>query len=268
MATLDWQLRRTDEVTLVELSVHSDREQRVRIESRLTPVWPPRRQGVPARGWQDDTFEGTVDGDRPLVVGYATPAPPAEPPAEITETGHAAEDEAVTPHTLVRTLGDARPPRDALGSRRSAAEEPSPVDVDRTTGGSAGAPTADTQMTGLGDAPAADTRVTEPGGNLTSAVQSPQGAYQQTAEKPTAVTEWLNSVESRLATTRRLADATDADEIRDTVDEVGGIEAVRSLQAQLDADRRQLQEIRRRSETLTERLSAVELPLATLERVV
>lgn len=255
MVTLDWQLERTGEVTLVELSVHSDRAQRVRIESRLTPVWPPRRQGIPIRGWHGDCFEGTVDGDRPLVVGYATPARPAEPPAEVTETGRPS-DEELTPRSLVRTLGDARPPRDVLPEPTGS--EPASFRAVATDGAR---PVPD----GLA-APADDGRVATGGDSPQSRQQA--GGNWETANQSEAVTEWFDAVESRLATTRRLADATDADEIRDAVDDVGGIEAVRDLQVQLDADRRQLRETRHRTETLVDQLSAVELPLATLERVV
>lgn len=246
MATLDWQLRRTGEVTLVELSVRSDRDRRVRIESRLRPVWPPRRQGVPVEGWQDDAFEGTVEGGNPLVLGYATPAPPTEPPAEIADTGPPGDDEEPTPRTLVRTLGDARPPRDALPDASAPVEG---------AGGRAAPIEGGSETTGTEPAPS-PTDHSMPAGDC------------RTTDQPAAVTEWFESVESRLATTRQLADATDADEIRDAVEAAGGIEAVRSLQAQLDADRRQLAEFRRRSETLADRLSAAELPLATLERVV
>jgi len=252
MATLDWKFDRTGEVTLVELSVRSDRAQRVRIESRLRPVWPPRRQGVPVQGWDDSSFEGTVGGDEPLVVGYATPAPPEEPPAEITGTDSPEQEATVTPDTLVRALGDSRPPRDALsGPERPGASADATVQFERTAGAH------------KADPPHAD------GGVATAARGVARKQPTATANpKPVEPAAWFEAVESRIGTTERLAGATDADEIRAAVDEAGGIDAVRELQAQLDADRRQLREIRRRSEALAEQLSAVELPLATLERVV
>jgi len=111
MASLDWTTRRSDGVTLVELVVTSEQPQRVRVESALTPVWPPRRQGVPEPGWDGATVEGVVD-DGPLVVGYATPAAPVDPPATVTSEPVAEDD--LSPRTLVRALGDATPPRDAL----------------------------------------------------------------------------------------------------------------------------------------------------------
>jgi hypothetical protein len=254
MATLDWQLDRMGEATLVELSVHSDRAQQVRIESRLRPVWPPRRQGVPAWGWDDSSFEGTVGGDEALVLGYATPAPPEEPPAEIVETGRPEQEVTVTPDTVVRALGDSRPPRDVLpksdrdGTGADRTAQPEPTAGDRN---------ADPVHADGGVGVVTDT------GDVT-----PTQSAETANPEPVEPTAWFEAVESRIATTEQLAGATDADEIRTTVEEVGGIAAVRELQAQLDADRRQLRKIRRRSETLAEQLSAVELPLATLERVV
>lgn len=110
MATLDWTTRRSDGVTLVELVVTSEQPQRVRVESALTPVWPPRRQGVPEPGWDGPVVEGVVDD--PLVVGYATPADPVDPPATVTSEPVAEDD--LSPRAVVRALGDAAPPRDAL----------------------------------------------------------------------------------------------------------------------------------------------------------
>lgn len=275
MATLDWQLRRTGGVTLVELSIRADRDQQVHVESNLTPVWPPRRQGVPVQGWRGDTFEGQVDQDRPLVVGYATPAPPTEPPAEITGTGRPTESEAVTPRTLVRTLGDARPPRDVLPEATFEAGDAEVTGAAAGTATTADGGTTDTAV--KSGEPTPPERTPDMSGvdgwsvDNVAAVPTGTGGHgtdQQTADQPPAMTEWFEAVESRLAATQRLADATDADEIREAVEAVGGIETVRSLQAQLDADRRQLGEVRRRSETLADRLDAVELPLATLERVV
>jgi hypothetical protein len=84
MVTLDWETDRTDGVTLVRLYVTAGDHRRVRIENRLDgPVWPPREEGQPAAGWNDDTFEGIVTPDHRLVAGYATPAQPTDPPVEV-----------------------------------------------------------------------------------------------------------------------------------------------------------------------------------------
>jgi hypothetical protein len=86
MVTLDWETDRTEGVTLVRLYVTAENRRRVRIENCLDgSVWPPREEGQPAAGWDDDddAFEGVVAPDHRLVAGYATPAPPTDPPAEI-----------------------------------------------------------------------------------------------------------------------------------------------------------------------------------------
>lgn len=143
MATLNWNLTRSDGVTLVEVVVTSETTEQVRIESALTPVWPPRRQGVPVPGWDGPTFDGTVEPDAPLVVGYASPAAPVDPPATVTDAP--AEDGAVSPRTLVRALGDAAPPRDAVpaGEHSSCGDSPdnrSPVDNEGSSATAAAAP--------------------------------------------------------------------------------------------------------------------------------
>ena len=129
MVTLEWSCERSDGVTLVSLVVAADRPCRVRVENRLDgPVWPPRRRGQPAVGWDGDAFEGTVPAEGRLTVGYATPARPADPPAEVVSTEPADEPsaspdrrvvEAVpavepTPAGVVRDLGDPVVPRDGV----------------------------------------------------------------------------------------------------------------------------------------------------------
>lgn len=121
MASLDWEFTRRDGITLVELYVTADTDEQVRIESNLEPVWPPRRQGVAVAGWDDTGFDGTVDAGRPLVVGYATPAQPEEPPAELVSPEESESE--TTAREVVRTLGDASPPRDAVPTPTDATEQ-------------------------------------------------------------------------------------------------------------------------------------------------
>ena len=245
MASLDWHLTRIEGVTLVQLLVTSGTDERVRIDSHLEPVWPPRREGEPASGWDGASFEGTVTADRRLVLGYASPAEPREPPAEIAVTGPVPEDENedVTARDIVRTLGDASPPRDAVRVSDGAGTAPST--------GNAKPPGQNRDGTG----PRASSR----NGGAVSAV-----GENRTGDAPA---EWLDEVEGRLARAERLTAATDADEAREIVDSLGGLDAVRGLQAQLDADREQLDALERHTSSLADRLGEVEVPLATLERI-
>lgn len=99
--------------TLVTLSLSSPEPTRVRVQNCLDgPVWPPRTQGVPAAGWDDDGYTGVVDGH--LALGYACPADPTDRPARIVDERPPTDDETHTARSLVRELGDASPPRDAV----------------------------------------------------------------------------------------------------------------------------------------------------------
>ena len=103
------------DVTLVTLELSSTDPTHVRVENCLDgPVWPPREQGVPAAGWDEAGFSGVVDGT--LALGYACPVTdPDEQAAEIVERRPPTDDEdAPTARSLVRELGDAAPPQDAV----------------------------------------------------------------------------------------------------------------------------------------------------------
>jgi hypothetical protein len=146
MVTLDWDLDRADGVTLVRLFVESPRRCRVRIENRLDgPVWPPRRRGQPAAGWDDDGYTGVVPADGLLTVGYSTSAPPDEPPAEVVSTEAADEPDGTRIDAPDRDgqvrrterSDRANEPRDAPGRSSTApapAVDASPAGVVRTLG--------------------------------------------------------------------------------------------------------------------------------------
>lgn len=126
MATLDWEQSRQGGVTLVELCVTTETPEQIRVESQLRPVWPPRKQGIPAAGWDRDGFEGAVDPTTSLVLGYASPAPPVEPPAQVEQregetdpTGTEPRSTGHEPEEIVRALGQSAPMRDAVPTDRS-----------------------------------------------------------------------------------------------------------------------------------------------------
>jgi hypothetical protein len=69
---------------------------------------------VPTAGWDDEGFEGVVDGK--LALGYATPADPDDgPPARVVETRPPTDDESLSAETLVREFGPGTPPLGAVG---------------------------------------------------------------------------------------------------------------------------------------------------------
>lgn len=83
MPTLDVETVRSNGVTFVELLVAAERPHRVRVESCLDgPVWPPRSDGRPVDGWDDAGVTATVD-EGATAFGFATPAEPVQPAAEM-----------------------------------------------------------------------------------------------------------------------------------------------------------------------------------------
>jgi hypothetical protein len=376
MATLDWQVAAAGETTLVELFVTSDTEIRVEIASNLEPVWPPRRQNRPVAGWDGSGFEGVVSAGEPLVLGYASPDDPVEPPATIvdTEPVTGSSEGAPTPEALVRELGEAGPPRDAVPAHGSPStdrdtgadsrspghgpttDEQRPAGHESTVGsgqssarGSAsahphetghsrrdddthpaeGSETARAQTPGsearARDTESADTsgarrsqrsggagtgnrRGAESGSSAGRTRQSGDtgtGSRQQTGEsgsgsadstqprrterartdEPTAGTAtgqrgrtdtdgpgeaidaWLDALGGRIETAERLAAVETAGEARSAVDAAGGIEQVRALCEQLDADRRRLERIGQRHGGFGDRLDEIDVPLSALERL-
>lgn len=235
MVSLETRTSSGGDVTLVELLVTTDAPMAVRIENRLDgPVWPPRRQGVPAEGWDETGFEGVVE--ERLVLGYATPAAPTDTPAEIVSAhpvNDAAPDEDVTPEALVRSLGDARPPRDA---------------IDRST-----------------DAPAPGRDV--PGDDTSGADPSDIPDTSDQPTPPAAPAEWLDAVDERLAAADRLSRASSVPEATEAVAAVGGAADVIALREQLAADREALARVQTRCVELAERAESVEIPAETLLRL-
>jgi hypothetical protein len=138
MVALDWHLVDGGAATLVSLVVTSATTERVHVSNCLDgPVWPPRRQGVPEEGWDENGFEGVVEADGRLVLGYASPAEPREPPARITASEPENGDAGDTgPREVIRALGDPTPPRDAVagGGDTAADSAPSEARGERETG--------------------------------------------------------------------------------------------------------------------------------------
>ena len=235
MVTLEWSCERSDGVTLVSLVVGADRPCRVRIENRLDgPVWPPRRRGRPVAGWDGDAFEGSVPADGRLTVGYATPARPADPPAEVVSTTPVEEDDesarlgvagpspAVdsTPAGVVRELGDPLVPRDSVPI-------PEPDQADRST------TTATRSTPGDGTGPESASAGDRPG--------SDAPAESARVVVPGAVRAWLRDVEERLDAATRRPESGD-----DGPDDAG-------LGAAVAADRRALERVHERVDELLAR---------------
>lgn len=93
---------------------------RVRLVSQVDgPTWPPRIEGVPAAPWDGDAAEVVVPTGQVGSLGFASPAPPVEPPVEIesvepAEDGASSDRSPATAADVLRVLGDPAPPRDAV----------------------------------------------------------------------------------------------------------------------------------------------------------
>ncbi|WP_436925445.1 DUF7857 domain-containing protein [Halosimplex amylolyticum] len=254
MVTLDWSLERSDGVTLVGLVVAAERPCRVRIENRLEgPVWPPRRRGRPADGWEDGVFTGEVPAEGRLTVGYATPASPADPPAEVVETEPASDREregvdqtaraspvpavGSTPADVVRALGDPVVPRDSVPVPEIPHAEPE-GSPGASAGGDRSGPSVHRE------------RVDEPNAaNERPRPESQQSDRAETTEErveasrlvvPSGVRAWLADVEARL----------DAGERGDESDHQPTESTLASARA---VDRGALRQVRRRADALLAR---------------
>lgn len=83
MPTLSAETTRTDGVTFVEVQVTAEAPHRIRLESRLDgPVWPPRSGGTAVAGWDQGGLTRVVSAGV-TGIGFATPAPPADPAVEL-----------------------------------------------------------------------------------------------------------------------------------------------------------------------------------------
>ncbi|PSP83922.1 hypothetical protein BRC83_06635 [Halobacteriales archaeon QS_1_68_17] len=257
MVSLSCRHRRQNGVTLVELLVaNGDDPRRVRIDSRLDgPVWPPRQRGVPARGWDEDGFEGVLAPGEYRTLGYATPARPADPPATVAWTEPVDDDSAPSspavpdvepsPAGVVRALGDPRPPRDAVPDPESPPNRP----LDADASGCRGTPSPP------------DQRTPSPSGRGTP---SPPD---RRPDLPAAVGRWLDGVERRLADAERLADATTLAAATRELERADGLDGARRLARALERDRRAMARVADRIEALADRADGLSVPVGTFERL-
>lgn len=219
-------------VVLVAVTLRNETavDVRVRVENDLDgPVLPPRQAGVPAAGWDEGGFTGTVPADATVGIGYACPvgdggtarcpdpnsgASPASDPISLDVLGPADETDSAAPDRVadaVRTLGRATPPADAV-------------------------PTA---ATGDADSPAADSN-------------RRRGVHADDCDIPTPVAEWLDAVERRVRRAERLTDAT-GDEAAAVLEGCGGVDGVAPLPADLQRDLASLRAVGDRIEALAAR---------------
>ncbi|MXV63274.1 hypothetical protein GS429_14605 [Natronorubrum sp. JWXQ-INN-674] len=117
MVAVDWKTDRRAGVTFVTATVSNTRTtpQTIRLESQLDgPTWPPRHDGIRAPEWSDDIWEGTVESNRCRGVGFASPAPPTEPPLEVLAVSRVSDARTATADEVLATLDGWAPTPDIL----------------------------------------------------------------------------------------------------------------------------------------------------------
>ncbi len=227
MATLDWHLVRRGRVTLVHLLVRSDCRERVRVTNCLDgPVWAPRRDGEREPGWDREGYTGVTGADTRLLLGYATPGEPREPPAEIVEATRPSDQEEAAEEAVRRLSG----PHATDESPRTRSSENTKTLRDSTQ---------------------------------SSSSYSSHESLGNTVP-PARVADWLSAVEARVENAERLASASSVAEASAAVEAAGGYEAVRTLKVRVETDRKSLDMIGERAHGLQHRLADAEIPVESL----
>jgi hypothetical protein len=78
---------------------------------------------------------------------------------------------------------------------------------------------------------------------------------------------WFDGVERRLDRAERLASVETVPEAKEMVEAEGGLDAVRALAAEIQADRRALDQLDQRHRAVSDRIDRVEIPIDALERL-
>jgi hypothetical protein len=232
MVTTDWHQTTSGDVTLVQVAVRSDSPRAVRVENSLPgPVWPPRSRGRAETGWDEDGYSGTVGPEGPLVLGYATPADPGDPPVTVEDRGTSdGVSGAVTPADVVRALGETGPPLHAVPQTVTDGAGPDGLagrneDLDPAVPDPGGHDEVDPERRDVHAGPTADVR------------------------PPDAVLDWLDEVAARVERAERCA--TDGPSEPDGTVPTDQGTAVATDRAALDR-------VRREARALTDRIETVE----------
>jgi len=254
MVTFDCRAERVDGVTLVTATVGDVTEPtRITVRNCLDgPLWPPRKQGVPEAGWTGDGFEGAV-GPGAHALGYATPAPLSDQPAELvraepTSDTPPADERLDSADAVLRELGDPSPPADAVP-----AGEPSQVAE---------------AMSRRSNESTVEQEMDPRRATVKSPAESRTAPGQQSDQRlPDAVSQWLETVARRADRAERLAEADSLSAATASVRAANGLSGVRTVAARGDTDEQMLRALARRAERLADRRAAATVPTETLSRL-
>ena len=267
---LSWTVDRAGDASLVRCRLRNDDAvpRRVRVESEFdAPVLPPRRAGVPADGWDANGVTLRVGRDERRGFGFATPAPPVDPPVEIADVepieptasdgsvrevvGSAADgrDPGSTPAAALRELAEHRPPR--------AAVDGDPEVDDRSE---------DTAAAGDARGSDRDRDEAESDDNADGGDDTEDDDDALARADPGSVDDWFAAVESRIDRAERLTGA-DVATATEVVGDAGGVDPLADLDDRIDDDAERLRAVSERAASLAERAAETDVPVDALERL-
>ncbi|MFW5917154.1 MAG: hypothetical protein ACOCRD_01950 [Halorubrum sp.] len=284
---LTWTVDREDDASLVCCRVRNDGAvpRRVRIENRLDgPVLPPRRAGVPERGWDANGVTVRLAPGQRRALGFAVPAPPVEPPVEIiddqvpgpvevseiqaapdvigssgTESRGQSRDRngsTATVTAALRALPEHRPPRAAVADGDATNGTVGAERVDSDDCESEAIADYEPDATATAVSPSADDAVDRT--NAGDGVRGSSGS--------TSLCEWFAAVEERVKRAERLTEA-DLATATGVVVDAGGIDDLAALDQRVAADAERLREVSERAAALAARAEATDAPIEALERL-
>jgi hypothetical protein len=238
---LHWTTEPVGPVTLVRVRLRNERtvDRRVRLQNLFDgPVLPPRRNGEPEAGWDRDGVTTVVPAGESVALGYACPAPAADPPVETASVGPVettGPDEA-SASDAIRRLGDARPPRAVLGAEGETAG---------TAGHNARQPDGDPAQQSARDAADAE---------------PPQRGL------PAEADELLEPYRQRVRTVEALSLAS-VSEAAPLLDATGGLAGVEETGTRLAGDAAELRALAAAATALAARAEAAAPPTESLRRL-
>jgi len=282
---LDWATDIANDITLVSVRLRNERAvpRRVRLRNRLDgTVLPPRCQKEPECGWDREGVTRVIPAGERLALGYASPAPPRDPPVELAEVGPpegsasetpagmsasqpSAEISASEPPTemsvsqpsaemstpgpaavseAIRRLGDARPPRAVLGAGLES-RHADPAAEATTDGGS--------ELVGATE-------------RATSSALPDNDEKRVMGDLPAGADELLGPYRRRVETVEAL-NVTSVPEATAVLDANGGIAGVQRTGAELTADAAALRALAAEATALAARATAATRPTDLLRRL-
>ena len=274
---LDATATRLNGVALVTCRLHNQTTTRraVTLRDELPgPTLPPRRDGVPERGWSDDTYTTVLPPTTTRAVGYASPVDgplPDLPAVLVAVTDPAAADTGDRVSHARRELPGWAPPNDVVGGVVAdgdiVTDSETAADTEAVTDGG----TADDNKTAPADGTTGDdTTDTDSTASRNRTTFRPEPDIGHTDREPfadgtvpTAVAAYLDAAAERIDRAAATADGVQAatDALRDTH------HTPVTLEQAVARDEAALRALADRAATLADRAAAADVPVDSLRRL-